>query len=65
MKITKEEYCIATKSFPLKFDDGNGNDIDCIEKAALATKEESEEELKTFDNPDDYQVRKVTITYEI
>ena len=66
LKISKQKYVIVTKNFPLEFDDGNGNSVDSIEEAYLYSyKEEADKILGHFDEPDEHQVIKVDITYEL
>ena len=64
MKIIKEKYCIASKSFPLMFYE-DGTEHDNIEDIYLTSKEDCENELKTYDEPEECQVLKVRVTYEI
>lgn len=65
LKISKQKYAIVTKSFPLKFDDGNGNRVENIEGAYLYIDEENANKiLGYFDEPDEHQVIKVDVTYE-
>ena len=65
LKILKQKYAIATKDFPLEFDDGNENGVDNIEEAHLySDKEDADKILQNFDEPDEYQVIKVDVTYE-
>ncbi len=64
MKITKERYCIASKSFPLMFYE-NGIDCDDIEDITLfLNKKACEDELETYDEPEEFQILKVQVTYE-
>lgn len=65
LKILKQKYAIVTKDFPLEFDDGNENSVDNIEEAHLySDKEVADKILQNFDEPDEYQVIKVDVTYE-
>lgn len=65
MIITKEKYCIATKSFPLMFLYG-GTELDTLDDDVLTvSKEYCENELRTYDEPENYQILKVTVSYEI
>ena len=64
MKITKEMYAIATKSFPLKFIDWNGEPRNDLSNKVLGTKEECQYNLNTFYEPEEYQILKVEVTYE-
>ena len=64
MKLTKDMYVLATKKFPLEF---VGIDGDCEEEFCdnvLLTKEECEHNLKSFDNPEAFQILMVRVTYE-
>ena len=65
MKITNKKYVIATKDFPLEFDDGNGNRLDNIEDARLYNDmEDVNSVLQYFDDPDGHQIIQVNVTYE-
>lgn len=64
MVVEHTKYAIATKSFPLFFDDGEGNSVDTIEDAAIGSKEDCEAELKCFDEPENYQIIEVKVSYE-
>lgn len=64
MIIEEEKYCIATKSFPLEFDDGRGNMVNDFKDAYLSPYEMTEKYLSYYDEPDEYQLLKVKITYE-
>ena len=65
MKMTKERYCIASKTFPLMFQDGEGYGCDDIEDAMLfLTKKTCEDELDIFDKPENFQILNVKVTYE-
>ena len=47
------------------FDDGCGNLIDYIDYADMASDyEDCKNSLKNFDNPEEFQILKVTKTYE-
>ena len=63
MIIKKEQYCIVTKSFPLQFLQ-DGDKYDSIEEIVLMEKEWCENELKTYTEPELYQILKVQVTYE-
>lgn len=63
MIIKKEKYCIVGKSFPLKFM-YDGNEYDTITEIMLMDKDECENELKTYDEPEENQIIKVKVTYE-
>lgn len=65
MRITKEMYTIATKTFPLKFIYRDGNETDILDGDVLTNKETCEYELnELFDEPEEYQILKVEVTYE-
>lgn len=64
MKIVKEKYCIASKSSPLMFYE-EGEEYDDIEDIYLTNKEDCERELKDFDYPEEFQILKVKVTYEL
>lgn len=63
MVVTKEMYCIASKSFPLKFY-RCGNETDELDEDVLRSKESCEYELETYDEPELCQILKVKVTYE-
>lgn len=66
MKIKFEKFVIATKSFPLEFDDGTGDTVDDMEYAILyETEGNAEIELERFDEPDQFQILPVKVTYEL
>ena len=64
MIISKEKYCIASKDFPLKFYI-DGEEYQNIEDAYLMDKEWCEKELAQYDEPEELQIIKVQVTYEI
>ena len=63
MIISEEKYCIASKTFPLKFY-RCGNETDILEYDVLRSKESCEYELSTYDEPDDFRILMVKVTYE-
>ena len=63
MIIKEEQYCIASKDFPLKFYI-DGEDTDYFDQVVLMSKEDCEAELSTYDEPDKFQILKVQVTYE-
>lgn len=63
MIITEEKYCIVSKSFPLKFY-YNGNEEYTFSDYLLMSKESCEDELSTYDEPEDFNILKVNVTYE-
>lgn len=63
MIIKEEKYCIVRKSFPLQFMQ-DGDAYDTIQEIVLMDKEYCENELKTYDEPEENQIIKVTVTYE-
>ena len=63
MIISEEKYCIASKSFPLKFY-RCGNETDVLEHDVLMNKESCEHELSTYDEPEEFHILKVKVTYE-
>lgn len=66
MIISEEKYCIASKTFPLKFY-RCGNETDEFEHCILRSKESCEEEFKkyVYYNLEKFQILKVKITYEL
>lgn len=65
MKMTTERYCIVSKSFPLMFCDEKGYECDDIEDAAFfLIKKTCEDELNTYDEPENFQILNVKVTYE-
>ena len=64
MKIEKTMHCIASKMFPLKFY-RCGNETDELEDDVLRTYESCVDELKTYDEPEEFQILAVKVTYEV
>ena len=64
MIITEEKYCIASKSFPLRFY-RFGNETDTLEYDVLRSKDSCDDELKMIHDPNEFQILKVKISYEI
>lgn len=64
MIIENKKYVIATKSFPLEFDDGSGNMVRDFNDAYLGTYDEINSELECFDEHGEYQILEVKVTYE-
>lgn len=66
MIIKNEKYTIATKDYPLTFDDGNGNSVDDLDDAYLdLSYDNTKARLENYDEPDEFQILKVRVTYEI
>ena len=66
MKIEKTMHCIASKTFPLKFYDYNGNECESIDdKNVLMTYAECTTQLENYAEPEECQILAVRITYEI
>jgi len=66
MKIRFNKYAIITKERPMEFINVDCNTTDRIEEAMLNDSEYIVNDvLKTFDNPEEYEVLHVKITYEI
>ena len=64
MKIEKTMHCIASKTFPLKFY-RCGNETDELEDDVLRTYESCVDELKTYDESEEFQILAVRVTYEV
>lgn len=64
MIIENKKYVIATKSFPLEFHDGLGNMVSDFNDSHLGSFNEVKSELECFDEPDEYQILEVKVTYE-
>lgn len=67
MRLHFDRYVIATREFPLRFDniDECGEFVDDIESAYLYdTEEDIVNELLQFDDPEIYQSLKIKVTYE-
>lgn len=66
MIIKNEKYTIATKDYPIKFDDGNGNPVDDLDDAYLELSyDNAKSRLENcFDEPDEFQILKVKVSYE-
>lgn len=66
MIVKKNKYVIATKDFPIVFDDGDGNLEKDIQYAYLYPDKSCAEKILSneFDEPDNFQILEVNITYE-
>lgn len=65
LKISKQKYAIVNKKFPIQFHDGCGNEMNDIEDAYLyIDNDEAIEALGNYDEPDEYHIIKVNVTYE-
>lgn len=65
LKILKQKYAIVTKNFPLKFHDSCGNEMDNIEDAYLySSNDDAITALGNYDEPEEFHIIKVNITYE-
>lgn len=66
MVIRKKRYVIASKNFPLEFDDGDGCAMDNIEDAYFYESRDDAMSVlsRCFDEPDEYQVIEVRVSYE-
>jgi hypothetical protein len=66
MVIEKTKFVIATKSFPLMFENDECGDTDYIEDASFYDEEKyAEDELSRFDDPDTRLILPVKITYAL
>lgn len=65
MIISRNKYCIASKSFPLKFYSYNGMELDELLYLNMMSYEKCETVLKEFDDPEKYQILQVKVTFEI
>lgn len=65
MIISHNKYCIASKSFPLKFYSYNGVETDELFYLNMMSYEKCETVLKEFDDPEQYQILQVKVTFEI
>lgn len=65
MIVENKKYVIATKSFPLEFDDGSGNRVCDFNGAYLGTYDEVKTQLGCFDEPEEHQILEVKVTYKI
>ena len=63
MIIKEDKYCIVSKSFPLKFMK-DGEEWDTIYDIYLEDKKACEDELNTYDEPEEFQILNVKVTYE-
>ena len=65
MKLEKEVYFIITKSRPIRFHMGDGNMEGEFEDAEIyLSKEEAENELSEFDEPENFETLKGMIEAE-
>lgn len=66
MIIVKDKFVIAYNKFPLMFIDEEGDVTNCVENAYFYSVEKyAEDEISEFDSPEEYQVLKVEVIYEI
>ena len=63
MILEKYKFCIASKSFPLKFF-YEGYEHDTLDDIVLRTNKECLEEIETYDTLDNFQILPVRVTYE-
>lgn len=65
MIIKNKKYVIISNDYPLKFYTGDGCLDDFFEEAVLyESKEQVNGELSTFDEPENFRIVEVDITYE-
>lgn len=64
MLIENKKYVIATKFFPLWFDDGTGKAVSDFKDAYLSSYDELKTKLEYFDEPENFQILEVRVTYE-
>lgn len=65
MIIKNKKYVIISNDYPLKFYTGDGCLDDFFEEAVLyESKERVNGELSTFDEPENFRIVEVDITYE-
>jgi len=66
MRIKFNRYAIVSKEKPIEFIDESCDTTDNIEDAMLNDSEEiANSVLKTFDDPEEYEILHVKITYEL
>ena len=63
MIVSEEKCCIASKEFPLKFY-RDGYETDVMEYEVLMGSESCAHELSTYDEPEEFRILKVKVTYE-
>lgn len=66
MRIQGKKYVIATKKYPILFDDGFGNGVEEFDEAELYESEsKAQDKLSRFDNDcaDEWCVVPVDVTY--
>ena len=66
MLLVREVYFIMTKERPIEFHMGNGNmGCDFTDAEQYITKEQAEKELSEFDEPENYEILKGSVSTEI
>lgn len=65
MIVSNNKYCIASRSFPLKFYLYHGSETDELNHECLMSYTDCETALKEFDDPEQYHILQVKVTYEI
>lgn len=65
MIISQNHYCIASKAFPLMFYLRHGSETNRLDNECMMSYKECEMALKDFDEPEDYQILQVKVTFEI
>lgn len=65
MIIAQYYYCVVNKTFPIKFYDSEMDEYDDLEFHCLMSKEMCELSIKHSDEPDDYRIIPVRVSYEI
>lgn len=65
MIINAKKYMIVSNDYPIQFHFGDGCMVDYFEEAFLyKSKEHANSELSTFDEPENFRIVEVGITYE-
>lgn len=65
MIISQYWWCVANKSFPIKFYQSDGNEVDEINFDCMMDKEECELFIKHCDEHDELRIVPVSVSYEI
>lgn len=65
MIISNKKYCVASKAFLLTFYIHNGSETNILDNDCMMSYKECEMTLKDFDEPENYQILQVKVTFEI
>lgn len=64
MIFSKDKFCIASSTFPLKFYK-DGYEADLFDDGVLRSYEDCQKELQTYDDLNGHQILNIKVTYEL